>query len=412
MRIIVIALSIAIFATSLFGFDAKEKYNKVILNIENYYYKPYTKKQIVDKSIEELLKTTPLLNKNEHKDIKTIIDFLVKNKYSQEKIYDMLIHASIDSLDAHSCYLDKQHMQELKIQTEGVFSGLGISVSKKNKNLIVISPLDDSPAFYAGVKTGDIILKINKQLTKNMSLSKAVSLLRGKVQTTVDLEILRKNEIISMRLVRDFIKIKSVYSKQLDGGILYLRISSFDKKSLKSVSDEIKKNISSNHGIILDLRNNPGGLLDQAIGVSDIFINRGTIIAQKGRDSEEQKVYNASKINTLTQLPLVILINAGSASASEIVSGALQMHHRATIFGENSFGKGSVQAIFNITKQEAIKLTVAQYLLADGNSIDNIGIKPDYQVEADIVDGKDMALKAAKDYLSHQNIFNRKLNFR
>ncbi|WP_373034946.1 S41 family peptidase [Sulfurimonas sp.] len=431
MRIIIIALTIAIFGTSLFAIDAKEKYDKVISNIEKYYYKPYTKDQITDKSIEEFLKTTSLLSESNHKKIdakfsfydreygkssseslnkkiKTIIDFLLKQMYSYEEIYDMLIHSSMDSLDPHSSYLDKKHMQELKIQTEGVFGGLGITVSKKDNRLTVVSPLDDSPAFHAGIKAGDIILEINDLPTENMPLNKAVSLMRGKVNTSINLVILQKDKMIPITIVRDLIKIKSVYSKQLDDDILYLRISSFDKKSIDNVSDAIRKNITSNRGIILDLRNNPGGLLDQAIGVADIFMNRGTIIAQKGRKSVGEKVYNASKTNTLTDLPLVVLINAGSASASEILSGALQIHHRATIFGESSFGKGTVQAILPITKEESIKLTIAEYLLADGNSINNIGIKPDYQIDTDVIDGKDTALEAAEDYLSGQNLFKKK----
>ena len=431
MRIIIIALSIAIFGTSLFAVEAKEKYDKVIFNIEKYYYKPYTKEQITDKTIEQFLKTTPLFSESDHKTIaekfsfydaeygkssseslnkkiKTIIDFLLKKMYSHEEIYDMLIHASMDSLDAHSSYLDKKHMQELKIQTEGVFGGLGITVSKKENRLTVISPLDDSPAFHAGIKAGDIIVEINDLPTENMSLNKAVNLMRGKVNTSINLVILRKDKMIPMTIVRDLIKLKSVYSKQLDDDILYLRISSFDKKSIENVSSVVKKNIASNRGIILDLRNNPGGLLDQAIGVADIFMNRGTIITQKGRKSVGEKVYNASNTNTLTDVPLVVLINAGSASAAEIVSGALQMHHRANVFGESSFGKGTVQVILPITKEESIKLTIAEYLLADGNSINNIGIKPNYQVDTDVVDGNDIALEAAEDYLSNQNLFNQK----
>jgi carboxyl-terminal processing protease len=324
----------------------------------------------------------------------------------------MLIHASMDSLDAHSSYLDKKHMQELKIQTEGVFGGLGITVSKKDNRLTVVSPLDNSPASHAGIKAGDIILQINDLPTENISLNRAVSLMRGKINTSINLLILRKNKMIYMTIVRDLIKIKSVYSKQLDKGVFYLRISSFDKKSLDDVSSAIKKNIASNRGVILDLRNNPGGLIDQAIGVTDIFMNRGTIISQKGRESVEEKVYHASKTNTLTDVPLVVLINSGSASAAEIVSGALQMHHRAIIFGERSFGKGTVQSVIPINKEESIKLTVAQYFLADGNSINNIGIQPNYQIETDIVNGNDIALQAAKEYLNNQDLFNKKLDFR
>lgn len=431
MKIIIVVLSFFIFATTLFGLDANVKYDKVISNVEKYYYKAFTKNKIMNKGLGEFIKTTSLLDKDAKKKIntkftfydnkygadskegayekiKTIIEFLEQSMFSKEEVYDILIHSTINSLDAHSSYLDKKHLQELKVQTEGIFGGLGLNVSKKEKKLIVVSALDNTPAFKAGIKSGDIILKINELSCENMSLNKAVSLLRGKVDTSVNITISRKGELILISLVREFIKIKSVDARELPNNILYLRISTFDKKVINDISKAIKNYEATNKSIILDLRNNPGGLLSEAVEVVDAFMNRGNIITQQGRSSFDKVSYDTSKEKTLTDAPLIVLINAGSASASEIVSGALQVHHRATIMGERSFGKGYVQAIFPIDEEESVKLTVAEYLLADGNSIHNIGIKPDYEIDADIVDGNDMVLEAAQDYLKNKSAFKKK----
>ncbi len=326
----------------------------------------------------------------------------------KEEIYNILIHSTMQSLDVHSSYLDKKHMQELTIYTEGAFGGLGIGISKKKKALIIISLIDNSPAFKAGIKVGDKIIKINEISCEHIPLNKAVTLMRGKVNTSVNLTIDRNNKIIPVTIVRDFIKIKSVYSKKLPNDLLYLKITTFDKNVLENITKAIDKNLLSSGAIILDVRNNPGGFTTQAVGIADLFISRGNIITQKGRSSITQKSYNASKEKTLTDVPLVVLINAGSASASEILSGALQMHHRATLIGERSFGKGNIQEILTLNEEESIKLTVAQYFLADGNSIHNIGIKPDYTINTDIIDGYDIALEAAEDYLNNKTIFNKK----
>ncbi|NOR57497.1 MAG: PDZ domain-containing protein, partial [Sulfurimonas sp.] len=420
MRIIFIALSTIIFSASLFALDGEEKYKKVVSNIEKHYYQAFSKDQIISKGVERFLETTSLLAKDDkkkinvkfkfynnkygedskesaYKKIKTIIEFLLKQMFSKEEIYDILIHVTMESLDAHSGYLDKKHMQELKIHTEGVFGGLGITIGKRENRLTIISPIDDTPAFKAGIKAGDVILKINEISSENMSIKKAVSLMRGKVNTSIKLTILRNTEIIPVTIVRDLIRIKSVDVRELPNDILYLKIVAFDKKALQNITKAIKQKSSSSGSIILDLRNNPGGLLSESVAIADLFMNRGNIITQKGRSSMALKSYDASKLKTLTEVPLVVLINAGSASASEILSGALQMHSRATIIGERSFGKGNVQAILPVTKEEYIKLTVAQYLLADGNSIHNIGLKPDYILNTDIVDGYDVALEAAED---------------
>ncbi|EDZ63837.1 periplasmic protease, S41A subfamily [Sulfurimonas gotlandica GD1] len=431
MKIIIAVLSFFIFTTSLFGLDAKVKYDKVISSVEKYYYIAFTKDQIINKGIAEFLASTSLLNADAKKKIntkftfydnkygadskecayekiKTIIEFLLQQMFSNEEVYDILIHSTMNSLDAHSSYLDKKHMQELKVQTEGVFGGLGITVSKKEKKLTVVSPLDNTPAFRAGIKAGDIILKINELPCENMSLNKAVSLMRGKVDTSINLTISRKGELIPITIVRELIKIRSVDARELPNDILYLKISTFDKKVINDLSKAIKNYETNGMGIILDLRNNPGGLLSEAVDVVDMFMNRGNIITQQGRSSFDKVSYDTSKEKTLTEAPLVVLINAGSASASEIVSGALQVHHRATLMGERSFGKGYVQAILPIDEEESVKLTVAEYLLADGKSIHNIGIKPDYEIDADIVDGYDRVLEAAQDYLNNKAIFDEK----
>lgn len=433
MRMIIVPLAIIIFATSLFGLDANAKYDKVVLSIEKHYYQVLTKYQIMNKGMNEFLKTTSLLTQDDkirinikfnsydnkyginskesiYRKIKITTDTLLNQMFSKEKIYEILIDSTLRSLDAHSSYLDKKHMQDLKIQTEGVFGGLGITVSKKEKKLIVVSTLDDSPAFKAGIKAGDKIIKISEIFCENILLSKAVTLMRGKVGTYINLTIDRKGHIFKVNILRDFVKVKSVEFKKLPNNILYLKISVFDKKTFVDIAKVIEKNEASSKGIVLDLRNNPGGLLSEAVNVADIFMNRGNIITQKGRSNKSLKSYDASSKKTLTDVPLVILINAGSASASEILSGALQIHKRATLIGEKSFGKGIVQTVFPINKEESIKLTVAQYFLADGKSINNIGITPDYEVNADIVDGYDIALEVAENYFKNKNLFYEKLN--
>lgn len=431
MRIIIITFTLVLFGTSLSAGVGEEKYEKVVSIIEKYYYKPLSKDEIINKGVNAFLKSTSILSPSDkkkintkfnfydknygedtkegvHKKIKTIINFLLEQMFSKEEIYDILIHSTMESLDAHSSYLDKKNLQELKIQIKGVFGGLGIAVGKKEKKLIVVSPFDDTPAFNAGIKAGDVILNINGFSCENMSIDKAVSLMRGKVKTSINLTIERKGEIIPITIIRGLITIKSVYCKNLPNDILYLRISAFDKQVVKNVSSCIEENTDANSRIILDLRNNPGGLLDQAVGLADVFMNRGIIVTQKARHSRDDKTYSASKKNTVTNTPLVVLINSGSASASEIVSGSLQTHHRATVFGERSFGKGTVQVVIPINNDEAIKLTMMKFFLADGSSINNIGIKPDYQIEADMVDKKDIALQATEDYLNNQNLFNKR----
>ncbi len=296
-------------------------------------------------------------------------------------IVNKALKGLLPNLDAHSSYLDKKAYKELKVQTTGEFGGLGIVVGMKNGVLTVISPIDDTPAYKAGIKAGDIILKINDKATIDLSLDEDVNLMRGKPGTKVTLTIVRKGKKpLKINITRGIIKIKSVKAKNLQNypDIKYIRIASFDKnvvQSLKKTLAKLKK--EGKKGIIIDLRNNPGGLLNQATGTLDLFISHGILVSQKGRVKSENETYYAHSFGTYKNIPIVVLVNGGSASASEIVSGGFQDHKRAVIIGEKTFGKGSVQAILPVNKNEALRLTIARYYLPSGRTIQAKGVTPD-----------------------------------
>ncbi len=315
-----------------------------------------------------------------------------------QEIVDKALKGLMQELDAHSSYLDKKASKEMSIATSGEFGGLGITVGMRDGALTVISPIDDTPAFKAGVKSGDIILKINDTSTIGITLDEAVNMMRGEPKSDIKLTIVRKgdNKPLEIAMKRDIIKVQSVFAKKIEGeNLLYLRISSFDTKVTNDLEKAIKEN-KDVKGIVLDLRNNPGGLLNQAIGVVDLFVKNGVIVSQKGRDASDEEKFEASKFGTKTDLPLVVLVNEGSASASEIVSGALQDHKRAILVGEKTFGKGSVQAVLPIDneKTENIKLTIAKYYLPSGRTIQAEGVTPDIIASAGkVVQSEENGLK-------------------
>ncbi len=296
-------------------------------------------------------------------------------------IINKALKGLLSNLDAHSSFMDAKETKELQVQTHGEFGGLGITVGMKDGALTVIAPLEGTPADRAGIKAGDIILKINDQATIGMTIDKAVSLMRGKPKTEITLTIVRKDEPhpLKIKIIRDIIEIQSVYAKTIGDDILYLRITSFDQKVVQSMKKAIRKHPNTK-GIIIDLRNNPGGLLNQAIGTVDMFVDSGPIVSQKGKIPSENLVYNATAPNTDTQTPIVVLVNGGSASASEIVSGALQDHKRAVVVGEKTFGKGSVQVVMPVNEDEALRLTIARYYLPSGRTIQAVGVTPDVEV--------------------------------
>lgn len=325
-------------------FEALKRFSQVLDMVESYYVKPVTRKELIDNSIKGM----------------------------------------IEELDPHSTYLTPEDYKEMQVDTAGKFSGIGIEISQEQGRLVVVSPIEDTPAYEAGLLSGDIILEINGESTQDMTLMDAVKRIRGKKGTTVNLLILHRDskKPQEIAIVRGTIPIISVKSQVLEDGYLYLRLTRFHESTTKNLREEIAEYTKNAKlkGVILDLRNNPGGLLGQAVSVADTFIDDGTIVYIQGKDEASRKDFYAAKSPDEVTAPLVTLINAGSASASEIVAGALQDHKRGLVVGERSFGKGSVQTIIPMADGSGIKLTTALYYTPNGRSIQAKGIEPDLAI--------------------------------
>lgn len=322
-------------------------------------------------------------------ELRTFVEILnrVKDDYVEpvedETLLENAVRGMLDGLDPHSAYLSADEFKEISISTSGKFGGLGIEVQMQDGFVRVVAPIDDTPADRAGIQAGDLIIRIDDAPVKGMTLIDAVRLMRGKPGTDIVLTVVRegKDQPFNVTITRDIIRVKSVRQRMLEPGYGYLRISQFSSQTGANLHSGLKKLISENgsdlKGLILDLRNNPGGVLNAAVQVSDTFLDTGTIVSIKGRVSEVNKEFRARSGDKLAGKPIVVLINGGSASASEIVAGALQDHGRAIIMGEQSFGKGSVQTILPLQNEAALKLTTARYYTPEGRSIQGEGIEPD-----------------------------------
>ncbi len=329
----------------------------------------------------------------------------VRSEYVEEvgdkKLIENALNGMLSSLDPHSSYLSEEDFTDMKVETKGEFGGLGIEVTMENGLVKVVSPIDDTPAFRAGIQSGDYIVKIDDEAVMGLTLSDAVDKMRGKVGAPIDLVIRREGDDapLDVTIIRDIIKIRSVRNR-VEDNVGYIRVTTFNQNTgpgVKTAIKEIKKELGSKLiGYVIDLRNNPGGLLNQAIEVSDAFLDKGEIVSQRGRYEEDTERNNATPGDMTDGLPLVVLINGGSASASEIVAGALQDHKRAIIMGTQSFGKGSVQTVMPLPGNGAMRLTTARYYTPSGRSIQATGITPDIEVElAKIESIKSQRLKEA-----------------
>ncbi len=316
----------------------------------------------------------------------------------QSKSMDYAIDGLLQSLDPYSAYLSPENLKEMQTETSGSFGGLGIEVTMEAGVVKVISPIDDTPAERAGFKAGDYIVKINNIQVQGKTLIEAVELMRGPVGSSIELTVRRKGikKALTFNLIREVIQIQSVKSDLLENNIGYIRLTSFNENSGKQIKkriSELKEN-ENLKGFIFDLRNNPGGLLSQAIKITDFFLENGEIVSTKSRKKSENRKWFAKEGDLTNGKPLVVLINYGSASASEIVAGALKDHKRAIIIGENSYGKGSVQSIIPLKNKGAIRLTIAKYYLPSGKSISEIGVSPDIEVNEN---SDDFKLKSETD---------------
>ena len=320
------------------------------------------------------------------------------DEINQSESMDSAINGLLQSLDPYSAYMSPEIFQEMQTETSGEFGGLGIEVSMEAGVVKVISPIDDTPASKAGIKAGDYIVKINNIQVQGKSLSEAVDLMRGPVGSAIELTVRRRGvkKALTFNITREIIEVQSVKSDLLDNNIGYIRLTSFNDNSSQQIKKQIKK-LKKNENLkafILDLRNNPGGLLSQAIKISDFFLDNGEIVSTKSRKKSENKRWFAKKGDITDGKTLLVLINYGSASASEIVAGALKDHKRAIILGESSYGKGSVQSIIPLKNKGAIRLTVAKYYLPSGDSISEVGVRPDIEVNEE---GDNFRIKTETD---------------
>ena len=320
------------------------------------------------------------------------------DEINQSESMDSAINGLLQSLDPYSAYMSPEIFQEMQTETSGEFGGLGIEVSMESGVVKVISPIDDTPASKAGIKAGDYIVKINNTQVQGKSLSEAVDLMRGPVGSGIELTVRRRGvkKALTFNITREIIEVQSVKSDLLENNIGYIRLTSFNDNSSQQIKKQIKK-LKENENLkafILDLRNNPGGLLSQAIKISDFFLENGEIVSTKSRKKSENRKWFARKGDITGGKTLLVLINYGSASASEIVAGALKDHKRAIILGESSYGKGSVQSIIPLKNKGAIRLTVAKYYLPSGKSISEVGVRPDIEVSEE---GDDFRIKTVTD---------------
>jgi carboxyl-terminal processing protease len=320
------------------------------------------------------------------------------DEINQSESMDSAINGLLQSLDPYSAYMPPEIFNEMQTETSGEFGGLGIEVGMESGVVKVISPIDDTPASRAGIKAGDFIVKIQNTQVQGKSLSEAVDLMRGPIGSSIELTVRRrgKKKALIFNIVREIIEIQSVKSDLLENSIGYIRLTSFNENSGEQIKNKIK-NLEKNQNVnsyILDLRNNPGGLLSQAIRISDFFLEDGEIVSTKGRKVSENRKWFAKKGDLTNGKTLIVLINYGSASASEIVAGALKDHKRAIILGENSYGKGSVQSIIPLKNKGAIRLTIAKYYLPSGKSISEIGVSPDIEIDEE---GEQFKIKTETD---------------
>jgi carboxyl-terminal processing protease len=328
----------------------------------------------------------------------------IKRNYVSEvedrELLDNAIKGMLSGLDPHSAYLDENEFRDLQVGTSGEFGGLGIEVGMEDGFVKVISPIDDTPASRAGIRAGDLIIRLDDTPVKGMTLSDAVSMMRGKRGTDITLTIMREGEDSPLRITitRDVIRVQSVRWEELEPGFGYVRITNFQARTARDLVKAVESLRESGplQGLVLDLRNNPGGVLNGAVGVSDAFLEDGLIVYTEGRLQESQFRYTASPGDVAAGAPMVVLVNEGSASASEIVAGALQDHNRAVIMGAQTFGKGSVQTILPLAQETAIKLTTARYFTPLGRSIQAEGIEPDIKVDSLLVSRSENAAAATR----------------